>query len=111
MSTEDFECEDVEVKQEVPDTDSVEYEMLPSGSESGADSNHGDTMKSDMLPSGSESGEDSDHADTMTSDILPSGSECGAAEELKGNQGHQHEVELLTNHYIKILQTIIYAII
>ncbi len=81
MSTEGVEREDVEVKQEVQGSDTVNCDMLPSGSESGSDCDHCSTMETDMLPSGSECGAESDHGATVKYEMLPSGSESGSAEE------------------------------
>ncbi len=58
----------VGVKQETPEGVTVKYEMLPSGSESGEDS---DPVKGEMLPSGSVSGADNVTV-TLKNEMLPS---------------------------------------
>ncbi len=84
--TEGSDYGDVEGKQEIPESDTVKCEMMSPGAQSETSSN---TIKYDVLQSGSISGADSDMVecgsesgvdnDSLKCDMLPSGSNSGAA--------------------------------
>ncbi len=60
--TEGSDYGDTDLKPEYPDSDTAEFVMLPSGSQSGANS---DAVKREVLPSGLESGADQSHIGTQ----------------------------------------------
>ncbi len=110
--TEGSDYGNLQIKQELPDsdTDTVKCEGLPSGSETAADS---ETMKCEMLPSGSRFGADSDKvkcemlpsgsepgADNETGkcEMLPSGSQSGAVDQSRPGTDYQITVQFLECH-------------